>query len=60
MTSPNTYNLNQKIHIAMMEVMDRNYTTLDQTLEQIASNEFTEPAVFTNNANESKLCQFRL
>ena len=45
MTSPNIYKLNQKIHIGMMEVMDQNYTTLDQTLEQIASNEFTNPAV---------------
>ena len=43
-TSPNIYKVNQKIHIGMMEVIDQNYTTLDQTLQQIAFNEFTDTA----------------
>jgi hypothetical protein len=45
MTSPNIFKVNQKIHIGMMEVMDQIYTTLNQTLQQIASNEFTDTAV---------------
>ena len=45
MTSPNLDKLNQKIHIGMIEVMDQSYTTLEQTIEQIASNEFIDPAV---------------
>jgi hypothetical protein len=44
-TRPNIYKVNQKIHIGMMEVMDQHYTTLDQTLQQIASNEFTYTSV---------------
>ena len=45
MSSPNLDKLNQKIHIGMIEVMDQSYSTLDQTIEQIACNEFIDAAV---------------
>ena len=45
MTSPKIYELNQKNQIGMMKVVNQNSTTLDQTLEQISSDEFNDPDV---------------
>jgi hypothetical protein len=46
MSSPKNVKLNQKIHIGMMEVMEHISATLDQTLKQIATNEFHGPGVY--------------
>jgi hypothetical protein len=54
MSSPKNDKLNQTIQIGMMEVMRYNSATLDQTLEQIATNEFHVIIII----NESNLCQF--
>jgi hypothetical protein len=45
MSSAKNDKLNQKIHIGMMEVMEHISATLDQTLDQIATNGAHEPAV---------------
>ena len=56
MISPNLDKLNQKIHIGMMEVMDQNYTLLEQAIEQIASNEFIDTAVLQiAHSNKKKI-----
>ena len=47
-------NLNQQIHIGMMEVLDDLPATLDQILNKIATNEFPHPAVLQiSNTNQS-------
>ena len=45
MSSSKGYDLNQKIHIGMMEVLDELNPTLEQTIKTIATFEFPQSAV---------------